>query len=202
MNFGNELKCLIYEILDYHEQIDIDILEYINSKVSMLGIYLSYLESQGIEYKVECRPNNKFYINTCSFHNNLNEDYSLIILEDKGLFLCHRCGNGGSIINFIMEVYKIELSDAVEIINCFINQNFDKLSIENKKIYNQLFCSYDLKDEYIKISAYKTEYLNNRINNYLNYLESLNKEVNIDKVSKRLSCSKKYVKSIYNKRHL
>ena len=61
--FDNEFKYLTYEILDYTEELDYDLLNYIASNISMLGMYLSYLETQGIKYKVECKPNNKFYIN-------------------------------------------------------------------------------------------------------------------------------------------
>ena len=39
------------EILDYTEELDYDLLNYIASNISMLGMYLSYLETQGIKYK-------------------------------------------------------------------------------------------------------------------------------------------------------
>lgn len=198
MFFGNEIKYLTYEILDNNEELDIDLLNYIGSNISMLGIYLSYLEVQGIKYKVKCRPNNKFYINKCYKHSISSNDYSFIILENKGQFLCRGCGEGGSIIHFIMSVYNIDFSNALEIIKSFISKNIENLSPENKRIYKQLFDSYNLKEEYIKISREKTLYLEKRIIEYLKYLELKNKPIDIDKVAKRLCCSKKYVKYLYN----
>ena len=52
----------------------------------MLGLYLSYLEINGIDYKVQCRPNNKFYINKCFVHRSFEE---IEPLED---FKCYVTG--------------------------------------------------------------------------------------------------------------
>lgn len=53
-------------LTDYeYADISLEQMNYINGNISMLGLYLSYLELNNIEYKVDCRPNNKFYINKC-----------------------------------------------------------------------------------------------------------------------------------------
>ncbi len=196
--FDNEFKYLTYEILDYTEELDYDLLNYIASNISMLGMYLSYLETQGIKYKVECKPNNKFYINKCYYHTPGN-DYPFVILDNKGQFICHACGTAGSIIHFIMEIYKIDFNNALEIIKSFISKTKENLSIENQNIYKELFEFYNLKDEYINISKEKTIYLEKRIITYLKYLESKNKPIDIEKIAKKMCCSKKYVKYLYNK---
>lgn len=46
---------------DYeYADISLEQINYINENISMLGLYLSYLELNGIEYKVNCRPKINF----------------------------------------------------------------------------------------------------------------------------------------------
>lgn len=62
-------------------------MKYIGENVSMLWLYLSYLELNKIGYKVNCRPNNIFYIKKCFIHNSLGKDYPFSISENDGLFV-------------------------------------------------------------------------------------------------------------------
>ena len=157
----------------------------------MLGLYLSYLELNGIEYKVNCRPNNKFYINKCFVHRSYGDDYPISIIESDGLFLCHACYEGGHIIDFVGHAYNLNSDQILKILFSYINGNYNELSNPEKNIYDKLFYKYTLKDKYIDISKEKTQNLDNRIKRYL---ANSKKEINYSDIAKRLGCSSSYVK--------
>ena len=131
------INCEITETTEllgvYPYQIDYDELTYISKNISMLGLYLSYLELNGIEYEIDCRPNNKFCINKCFVHRSLGKDYPFTIIENDGLFACRGCHQGGHIIDFIGEAYNIETDKILKILFSYINGTYDKLSEEDKK---------------------------------------------------------------------
>lgn len=166
-------------------------MNYINENISMLGLYLSYLELNGIEYKVSCRPNNKFYINKCFVHKSLGEDYPFAIIESDGLFACRGCWKGGHIVDFIGEVYNLDLDKILKILLSHINGTYDKLSETEKIIYDKLFYRYYLKDKYISISKEKTQNLNKRIKRYIT---NSKKEINYFNIARRLGCSSGYIR--------
>lgn len=174
-----------------YKNVEYDELIYISKKVSMLGLYLSYLELNGIEYEIQCRPNNKFCINKCFVHRSLGKDYPFTIIENDGLFACRGCHQGGHIIDFIGETYNIETDKILKILFSHINGTYDKLSEEEKDIYNKLFYRYDLKDKYLSISREKTQNLDSRIERYV---ANSKKEINYLDIAKRLGCSSEYVK--------
>jgi len=181
-------------LTDYeYADISLEQMNYINENISMLGLYLSYLELNGIEYKVSCRPNNKFYINKCFVHKSLGEDYPFTIIESDGLFACRGCWKGGHIVDFIGEVYDLSLDEILNILLSHINGTYNKLSDTEKNIYDKLFYRYYLKDKYICISKEKTQILNNRIKRYIT---NSKKEINCFNVARRLGCSSEYVKKI------
>ena len=70
-----------------YKNVDYDELTYISKNISMLGLYLSYLELNGIEYEIDCRPNNKFCINKCFVYRSLGKDYPFTIIENDGLLI-------------------------------------------------------------------------------------------------------------------
>lgn len=174
-----------------YKNVDYDELTYISKNISMLGLYLSYLELNGIEYEIDCRPNNKFCINKCFVHRSLGKDYPFTIIENDGLFACRGCHQGGHIIDFIGEAYNIETDKILKILFSYINGTYDKLSEEDKDIYDKLFYRYDLKDKYLSISKEKTENLESRIERYV---ANSKKEINYLDIAKRLGCSSEHVK--------
>jgi len=179
-------------VFDYdYEKVSYDELIYISKHISMLGLYLSYLELNGIEYEVQCRPNNKFCINKCFVHRSLGKDFPLTIIENEGLFVCRGCCQGGHIIDFVGAAYNIEEDKILKILFSYINGTYDKLSEQEREIYNKLFYRYDLKDKYISISKEKTQKLDSRIERYV---KNSKKEIKHLEIAKRLSCSSEYVK--------
>ena len=191
--FSDIKKTIKYPRAFYYdyESISFDVINYISKNISMLGLYLSYLELNGIEYQVDCRPNNKFYINKCFKHKSWGNDYPFTIIENDGLFACRGCWNGGHIIDFVGEAYKLSSDEILKILFSYINGTYDELSDTEKNIYDQLFYRYSLKDKYISISKEKQQKLDNRIKRYI---ESSKKEINYFKIAQRLGCSSEYVK--------
>lgn len=174
-----------------YENISLEQLNYISENISMLGLYLSYLELNGIEYKINCRPNNKFYVNKCFVHKSVGDDYPFEIIEIDGLFTCRGCWKGGHIIDFVGEVYRLELDEILKILYSYINGTYEELSETEKDIYEKIFYKYYLKDKYISISKEKTQNLNNRIKKYI---ETSGKEIDYFNIAKRLGCSSNYIK--------
>jgi len=180
-------KTFYYE----YENISFDVINYISKNISMLGLYLSYLELNKIEYKVDCRPNNKFYINKCFIHKSLGEDYPFSIIDNDGLFVCRGCYKGGHIIDFVGKIYNLESEEILKILFSYINGTYNKLSEKEKNIYDKLFYKYYLKDMYISLSKQKKQNLDSRIERYI---ANSKKEINCLNVAKSLGCSSEYVK--------
>lgn len=192
-NFSDIKRNIKYPQAYYYEyeNISIDIINYISKNISMLGLYLSYLELNEIEYQVDCRPNNKFYINKCFIHKSRGNDYPFTIIESDGLFACRGCNKGGHIIDFVGEAYELSSDEIIKILFSYINGTYDELSNTEKSIYKKLFYRYDLQDKYLSISKEKQQNLDNRIKRYI---ESSKKEINYFKIAQRLGCSIEYVK--------
>lgn len=172
----------------------------INNTTSLLRICLSYLESKNIKYKIEIRPEYKFYI-TCPLHNN--SDTSLMIREQDNQWFCYGCHNGGNIIDFIKELYNLDKDDPklFRILECRINEEYESLTEEEKIMYDELFGTYSdpNKDIYYLESERKTKELNHKIRKYVDSLEEVG-PIDFDKVARKLSCSKAYVKKELNRK--
>lgn len=170
-------------------------LRYIADNISILGIYLSYLELNNIEYKVSVRPDNKFYFNKCFIHNCRGVDYPFIVLEKEGLFACHGCNYSGHIVDFIAGEYNLTKEETLKIIYSYINKTYDSLSDDEKELYDKVFYRYDLKNEYIEKSSEKTKSLKDKIKKYA----ELRDEIDYIQISERLSCSKEFVERTLKK---
>ena len=190
---SNIKVALLFSDYEYSD-ISLEQMNYINENISMLGLYLSYLELNGIEYKVSCRPRNKFYINNCFVHKSNGNDYPFTIIESDGLFVCRGCWQGGHIIDFVGKIYNLQLEEILKILFSYINGTYSELTEKEKNIYDKLFYRYYLKDKYLSISKEKTQNLDNRIKRYI---ESSEKEIDYFKLAQRLGCSIEYVKRFF-----
>lgn len=185
---------------DYeYADISLEQINYVNENISMLGLYLSYLELNGIEYKVSCRPRNKFYINNCFVHRSYGNDYPFEIIESEGLFVCRGCCKGGHIVDFVGEVYDLSLDKILKILFSYINGTYNELTETEKNIYNQLFYKYSLKDKYISISKEKNRVLDEKINMYINRMQG---DIDYQKISKKLCISISYVRNFVENKSL
>ena len=60
---------------------------------------------------VDLTKRGRNFFGLCPFHNEKTPSFS--VAPDKGIYHCFGCGNGGSALNFIMEIEKISFVEAV-----------------------------------------------------------------------------------------
>lgn len=192
--YGISLKDALDASTTYNQFETNERFEEINNTISILRMCLSYLEARKIKYKVEIRPDYKFYI-TCPLHNN--EDTSLMIREIDNEWFCYGCHNGGNIIDFVKELYGLEKDNAMlfRILESHLDESYESLTEEEKKIYMELFGTYSNPeiDNYYLDSERKTSELQHSIRKYVDNLEGVD-PIDYGKVARKLSCSKEFVK--------
>ena len=64
-----------------------------------------------VSHHVDLTKRGRNFFGLCPFHNEKTPSFS--VAPDKGIYHCFGCGNGGSALNFIMEVEKISFVEAV-----------------------------------------------------------------------------------------
>lgn len=192
--YGINLKDALDASTTYNQFEENENFDEIKNTISILRMCLSYLEAKNIKYKVDVRPDYKFYI-TCPLHNN--EDTSLMIREQDNEWFCYGCHNGGNIIDFVKELYGLENNDSklFRVLESRLDDTYDSLSEEEKIMYDELFGTYSdpNKDIYYLESERKTTELNSKIRKYIDTQEGI-ELVDYEKVARKLSCSKEFVK--------
>ena len=88
----------------------------------------------------------------CPFHDD--HDPSLSISEDKQIYKCFVCGNGGNVFSFVMNYKKVSFPEAVKEVADIIGKPID-IEIEKKpKKISKYQRSYDLMSAVISYSSY------------------------------------------------
>jgi len=64
-----------------------------------------------VSHHVDLTKRGRNFFGLCPFHNEKTPSFS--VAPDKGIYHCFGCGNGGSALNFIMEIEKISFVEAV-----------------------------------------------------------------------------------------
>ena len=64
-----------------------------------------------VSHHVNLTKRGRNFFGLCPFHNEKTPSFS--VAPDKGIYHCFGCGNGGSAINFIMEIEKVSFVEAV-----------------------------------------------------------------------------------------
>ena len=64
-----------------------------------------------IQGYVQIKQRGRNFFGLCPFHNEKTPSFS--INPDKQIFKCFGCGLGGGVINFIMEIEKLEFKDSI-----------------------------------------------------------------------------------------
>lgn len=136
-----------------------DIVDEIKSRINIVDVVGRYvsLKKAGNNYK-----------GRCPFHNEKTP--SFIVSEQKQIYKCFGCDEGGDVIRFIMKIENVDFMDSLDILGKEINidvkkeisKDVDKTSIKKKKRY------YDMN---LYIAKF---YFNNlkKNNNALKYLEN------------------------------
>lgn len=178
--------------------------EILNSDLSILGLWISIF---GNDIVIKPRANNIYYAD-CGFHNA--DDFPVLIGEKEKAFYCYGCGFGGSFLKLASDYLNLDYDyfndynysdEIVKVFYAFIKKDISFLNKQELEWFERLFKNYnlDLVKHYYEISKSKTEKINNRIfNYYISHEHTDDLEV---KMSKRLCCSKKYIKQYLNGNH-
>lgn len=120
-----------------------------------------------IDIKIKSRINNNFYCK-CFFHNN--SDFSLRIIEDKKIYCCYGCLEGGSIVSLVSNLYGISMDESIELLYRYISNELDLLNKNQLDILKELFKYYDFffTEQILEDSQKRTEKLDERIIRYIN----------------------------------
>ena len=80
-----------------------DTLDAVNQRTDIVAIIGEYtrLERRGAEWW-----------GCCPFHNEKSPSFHVV--PDRKMYHCFGCGKGGGVINFVMEMEKLEFVEAVE----------------------------------------------------------------------------------------
>ena len=68
--------------------------------------------SEVIGHYIPLTKKGKGYVANCPFHDD--HDPSLKISEDKQIYRCFACGNGGNVFTFVMNYKKVPFKEAVK----------------------------------------------------------------------------------------
>ena len=160
-----------------------DIAKYVNKEISIISI----IEGYGLKYIKESENR---YVMLCPFHSESTP--SLKIYLDSNTFCCFGCGEGSSVIDFIMLHENIGFMDVID----RYKEKVDVGSAEaiTKKIQEKMFgSSYDLEDdleskkyrlgimlrEYLKLNLDKTSFVDDcfyELDRDFNDVKSLDQE--------------------------
>lgn len=108
--------------------------------------------SEVIGHYIPLIKKGKGFTAVCPFHDD--HDPSLSISEDKQIYKCFVCGNGGNAFNFVMNFKKISFPEAVKEVADIIGKPLDiEINSAPKKVdKNQKY--YDLLNSYISEANY------------------------------------------------
>ena len=93
----------------------------------------------------------KGYTAVCPFHDD--HDPSLSISEDKQIYKCFVCGNGGNVFTFVQNFKKISYPEAVAEVANIIGKPLD-ISFTAPKKENKYKRFYDLLTDYVEYTNY------------------------------------------------
>lgn len=184
------IREVIYDERDWFYD-DMNLEKYyqvLDSDLSILKIWISLFDNNDL--LIHPRAGNVFYCD-CPFHKA--EDLPVCIKEELKAFFCYGCGRGGTIVTLIAEHFNIHLEDALKILYSYITNDIDSLDKDELEVLQKIFNNYNSEkaDIYFEQSKRKTDYLNERIDRYIEQNGYSNESVK--RITKRLCCSKHYV---------
>lgn len=128
-----------------------DVIEEVKYKADIVDVISDY---------VRLKPSGNGYVGLCPFHNEKTPSFH--VNQDKQIYKCFGCGEGGDVLNFIMNIENLEFMDALE--------NLGKRYGINVDILQKNFS----KEDYEKYQHYLDIYLETAKFYYLNLRQTDN----------------------------
>lgn len=91
-------------------------LEQLKEKADIVNIISSYVPS--------LKKRGKNFIGLCPFHSEKTASFT--VSQEKGLFHCFGCGQGGNVFSFIMKIENVDFAEAAQIIGDRIGIHIEK----------------------------------------------------------------------------
>lgn len=156
-------------------------LEQLKEKADIINIISSYVPS--------LKKRGKNFIGLCPFHSEKTASFT--VSQEKGLFHCFGCGQGGNVFSFIMKIENVDFAEAAQIIGdkIGIRVEKDERQVKNKSLTDKYYslmemaCKFyegniEKANEYIKQrgilnpQAFRLGYASDSWDGLLNYLFS------------------------------
>ena len=135
--------------------------------------------SEVIGHYIPLVKKGKGFTALCPFHDD--HDPSLSISEDKQIYKCFVCGNGGNVYNFVMNFKKVSFPESVKEVADIIGKPIDIEIHKNVKKVDKNQKYYDLLNKFID----ETNYLLTSTNAGLKAKEYLkNRQINDELINK------------------
>jgi hypothetical protein len=139
----------------------------VKNNSSMLAVSMLDMPLENSCFNFKALPRNR-YIRACNFH--APDKQSMMVYDNNSSIYCYKCGFGGSIFDYLVNIHKVTYDDSLKILaNVFevniCNMELDKDSyilakkiLENYKsdLYNKL-----MEESFVKTINYKIEYSSN-----------------------------------------
>jgi DNA primase len=118
---------------------------------------------------VPLKKRGKNYVGLCPFHAEKTPSFT--VTQDKQMFYCFGCGEGGNVISFLMKHEKLGFSDAIRHLAKRANISLPKRSFDKRKAeqLDKLYYANQVANEYFHKNFYREapgkkarQYLNKR----------------------------------------
>ena len=106
--------------------------------------------SEVIGHYIPLQKKGRGYRAQCPFHDD--HDPSLQISEDKQLYKCFVCGNGGNVFSFVMNYKKVSFPEAVKEVGDIIGKHIELDEAPRKADPNEKY--YELMKAYLEEANY------------------------------------------------
>jgi hypothetical protein len=97
---------------------------------SMLAVSMLDNPVNGDDFKFKILPRNR-YLRVCSVH--MTDHASMMIYDNTSSIYCYGCGFGGSVIDYLVKIYKTSYDDAARILATVFDINIPNKELENKE---------------------------------------------------------------------
>ncbi|MFC1495830.1 DNA primase [Candidatus Margulisiibacteriota bacterium] len=97
-------------------------IEEVRNKIDIIDLISGY---------VQLKKRGKNYLGLCPFHSEKTASFN--VSQEKGLFHCFGCGEGGNSFDFVMKIEKVDFMDALKILGDKVGIPIEKNLIDPKK---------------------------------------------------------------------